>query len=265
MIKLLLSEFKRQLKREYDCFYLTKEYVIFKKPKLTLWNSKTDEEWKFKNVDELLKHQIDGVPIADIIEKLTRSQEPQFEGGRGSSSGSESTFKFGHAEGDGKDETRPLPPALANVKIKSKNFESALQEFRAKHVRSNHEWAYEVDSNGYVHQYVEGNRTSVNISGRAKVPKSERTMIIHNHPGGGAFSDSDLLHTAAVARERGIIASGKKYDYVFEKGDKFKAQSFTRAVKKAEMQGKNYDDAVDKWLRKNQTKYGYKYTRIKRY
>lgn len=88
-------------------------------------------------------------------------------------------------------------------------------------------------------------------------------MIIHNHPSGGAFSDSDLISVSMQTRAKGIIASGKNYDYKFEKGTHFKASSFTKAVKSAKMKGKDYDDAVDKWLKNNQSKYGYKYTRIK--
>ena len=88
-------------------------------------------------------------------------------------------------------------------------------------------------------------------------------MVIHNHPSGGAFSDADLLNTAADRRIKGVIASGKNYDYKFEKGTHFKAQAFSKAVRSAKMQGKDYDDAVDKWLKKNKDKYGYKYSRTK--
>lgn len=154
-------------------------------------------------------------------------------------------------------------PAQANVQIKSKSLEGALAEFKRKHLDSDHEWAYEVDSNGYVHQYVEGDTSSVAISGSARLRRGESSMIIHNHPGGGAFSDSDLLSVSANKREKGIIASGKGYDYKFEKGTHFKAAQFTKAVKTARMSGRDYDDAVDKWLKKNQKKYGYKYSRTK--
>ena len=88
-------------------------------------------------------------------------------------------------------------------------------------------------------------------------------MIVHNHPSGGAFSDSDLISMSMQTRTSGIIASGKKYDYKIEKGSHFKASAFTKAVKNAKMKGKDYDDAADKWLKANQKKYGYKYTRTK--
>ena len=88
-------------------------------------------------------------------------------------------------------------------------------------------------------------------------------MIIHNHPSGGAFSGADLTSTASLKRTKGIIASGKNYDYKFEKGTHFKASAFTKAVNTAKFKGSDYDDAVDKWLKKNQKKYGYKYSRTK--
>lgn len=103
------------------------------------------------------------------------------------------------------------------------------------------------------------------IGASAKVGKGQKTMIIHNHPSGGAFSDSDLLSVSAQKRAKGIIASGKNYDYKFEKGSHFNAQGFCKAVKTAKLTGKNYDEAVHKWLnnKENKKKYGYKYSRTK--
>lgn len=63
------------------------------------------------------------------------------------------------------------------------------------------------------------------------------------------------------ARSRGIVATSTKAQYIFEKGTHFKANSFIKAVKNANMKGKSYDDAVDKWLSKNARKFGYKYTK----
>ena len=129
-----------------------------------------------------------------------------------------------------------------------------MQEFHNRFENEDHEWAYEVDPQGYVHQYKEGNATSVSISG-----KNKNNMILHNHPSGGAFSDSDLI-SASLGNERGIVASGTKGDYIFQKnGGHFKATEFVKAVKRAKLVGKDYDDAVDKWLKANQKKYGYRY------
>ena len=38
---------------------------------------------------------------------------------------------------------------------------------------------------------------------------------------------------------------------------------FVKAVKSAKLKGTSYDDAVDKWLKGNAKKYGYKYTKQK--
>ena len=48
-------------------------------------------------------------------------------------------------------------------------------------------------------------------------------------------------------------------DYIFQKSNGFKANEFVKAVRNARMSGKTYDEAVDRWLTKNQKKFGYKY------
>lgn len=165
-------------------------------------------------------------------------------------------FKFSNArEGRGKDESHNLHPAYANVRIKSKTLEGAMSEFQRTHGNSDHEWAYVVDSSGFVHRYVEGNAHSVSVySG------SRDSTILHNHPSGGAFSKNDMLAIASQPA-RGIVASGSKYDYVLQKGTHFRADAFRRAVNNATMTGKTYDDAVDKWLTAHQRDYHYKYHR----
>ena len=243
-------------------FYLKEHIILFRKP-LELWNEVTGESVTFNTLDEVLDFELDGEKVRDIIERTDTLYLPPLNGGRGAGDGTQSTFKFGHASGDGKDKSHNLLPAQANVRIKAKTPEGAMAEFRAKHGNSDHEWAYEIDSNGYVHQYVEGNAHSVAISSRAKVGKGQSTMILHNHPSGGHFSDADLISTAMDRRSKGIVATSGKAQYIFEKGTHFKANAFTKAVKNAQMKGTSYDDAVDKWLKGNAKKYGYKYTKQK--
>lgn len=216
-----------------------------------MWNTDTNHEVLFRSIEELLDFNYEGMKIADRIANMD-TLAVSVSGSVGASN--QGTFKFNHASGDGKDETKDLFPAYANVRIKSKTLEGAMEEFHNRFENEDHEWAYEVDEQGYVHQYKEGNRSSVAISGRNK-----NNMILHNHPSGGAFSDSDLI-SASLGNERGIVASGKNGDYIFQKnGGHFKATEFVKAVKTAKMQGKDYDDAVNKWLKANQKKYGYKY------
>lgn len=258
-----IEHFMYLFKNAVNGFYLKPHIIMFRKP-LEIWNENTDESMKFKRLDDALEYEIDGEKVRDIILRSERLTIPELEGGRGASGGGEGTFKFGHASDSGNGSPdKSLLPAYANTKIKAKTLDGALAEFKRNHLLADHEFAYEVDENGYVHQYVEGKAHSVGIWSNAKVGKGQKTMIIHNHPSGGAFSDSDLISTAMDARSKGIIASGKNHDYKFEKGGHFKASAFTKAVKNAKMKGKDYDDAVDKWLKANQKKYGYTYTRTK--
>lgn len=250
----------RYLFNRINGFYLKKNVIMFRKP-IEIWNEETGESNVFKTVDEALEFVIDGEKVADIILKSDTLYIPPINGGRGAGSGNQKTFKFGSA-GAGKNNSKGLLPAYANTKIKSKTFEGALNEFKRNHLLSKKEFAYEVDENGYVSQYVAGDRTSVGI-GTSRNVRNKTTMIIHNHPSGGAFSSADMISTALDRRSKGIIASGKNHDYIFEKGSHFKANSFIKAIKTATLRGKDYDDAVDKWLSKNQKKYGYKYKRNK--
>ena len=98
--------------------------------------------------------------------------------------------------------------------------------------------------------------------------KNKGDLVVHNHPNGGSFFDADLINTAADRRSHGVVAThdkglfGRGYRVV-TKGTHFQAEKFTRAVKTARMRGKDYDDAVDKWLSRNQKKYGYKFKNVK--
>lgn len=83
-------------------------------------------------------------------------------------------------------------------------------------------------------------------------------MLYHNHPSGGNFSKEDLVSTS-LSDEKGVVASGKHGDYMLTKGTHFKANAFVKAVESAKLKGKDYDDAVDKWLKRNAKKYGYTY------
>ena len=218
-----------------------------------LYNPRTGKSKTIDNIDALLEEKVDGRTVREIVEDEDYRLLVEFDGGRGSSSESSSTFKFGHAPNNGDVLRSVLFPAELNDGDKFQSFEKALDKFRARHAGSDHEYGITVDRDGYVHKYIEGGRSSVAIAGR------DGQIIIHNHPSDSAFSDTDLLHVAQVAGERGIVASGTSGDYIFEKGPKFDGAGFTKAVKSAQMQGKDYNDAVDKWLTKNQEKYGYKY------
>ena len=247
-----LDRFRRAF-LEVNAVMFGKDYALFRKP-LQLVNLVTEETTRFKNLDEAFSYELDGKRLSEYIEAMERIGMP-LEGGRGSGSGLNKNFKFGHASGGGgKDSSRADLPAKLNVRIpiQGKSPEAALEAFRKLHALSNTEYGVTVDEQGFITQYVHGNATSVGIWGN----KGE--MVYHNHPSGGAFSDSDLLSVSATVA-KGIVASGKNGDYIFVKGGHFKAQQFMSAVKNATLSGKDYDDAVDKWLTKNQKKFGYSY------
>ena len=139
------------------------------------------------------------------------------------------------------------------IKEKGKSeLQKAIDKFSERTAGKGREYVITVDDQGFVRQYVTGGSTSVAISAMAG------ELIVHNHPSGGAFSDSDLLSTAQD-RSSGIVATGKNGSYIFRKGKNFNASGFARAVKNATMMGTGYDDAADKWLKANQSKYGYSY------
>lgn len=135
-----------------------------------------------------------------------------------------------------------------------KSYEKTLEKFNEKYANADHEYGITIDEDGYVHRHIEGGKTSVGISG------SKGQMIVHNHPSGGNFSDSDLI-VVASGSEKGIVATGSKKTYTFTKTKNFKSKEFTKAVKKAQWPVEyDYDKGADWWLRQNAKKYGYKYT-----
>lgn len=262
-------DFQFGKKHGVNSFQLTDNLTVFRKP-LEIWNEETDESIKFKNIDELLKYEIDGVTVWKIIEqKDTLYGDSILHGGRGSGSANTQTFKMGHAGGGtGKDIEHH--PAEANVQIKTKTYDEALKQFSNFAKDKDIEYAYEVDAQGFIHGFKEGGSGAVNIS-----HKTKGTMILHNHPlpkdsTTSHFSDSDLLVMARDIREKGIVATHYRGDhtiaYSVTKGGHFDATGFTKMIKNASkkgIKGKNYDDAVDKMLKANAKKYGYRYTKTK--
>ncbi len=177
-------------------------------------------------------------------------------GSRGSNYETEG-FKHGMGGGNGSGGPKHFP-VEANVRIKNKTTEGALQEFRDKHVAADHEYLYIIDDQGYVHEYDEGSAGAVAFNAY----NAKNARVIHNHPSLGepAFSYEDLDNFAS-GKQKSVTASSKKYDYTVERGTHFKEKEFRQALKTAKIKGSNYSDGVHKWLMANAGKYGYKYTR----
>lgn len=261
-------DFEFGKKHGVNSFQLTDELTVFRKP-LEIWNEKTDESICFKNVNELLKYEIEpGITVWDIIEKKDSLYGDLTFHKRGGESKNNKTFKMGHAGGGGGGlgvggEGNHVP-AEANVQIKTKTYEEALKNFQKNFASADHEYAYEVDKQGFVHFFNEGEAHAVSLS--YKSLSNKNSVIVHNHPSDGHFSDTDLLNLSNY-KSGGVVAVGKTNTYsVFKKDGRFNATGFAKMIKKASrdgIQGKSYDDAVHKMLTANQKKYGYTYTRTK--
>lgn len=264
-------DFEFGKKHGVNFFKLKDSLFVFRKP-LHIWNEITDESIKFKNVDELLKYEIEGVSVWDMIKDrkhLYDKSDFVLSGGRGGGSGNTSTFKMGHGGGGAGKDIEHFP-AEANTKIKTKSYDEALKQFSNYTKDKNIEYAYEVDADGFVYGFKEGGSGAV-----IPTHRKNGSVIIHNHPlpkdsTTSHFSDTDLLSSAMTRSEKGVVATHYRGDhtvaYSFTKGGHFDTAGFTKMIKKAStkgIQGKSYDDAVDKLLKANQKKYGYTYTKTK--
>lgn len=199
-------------------------------------------------------------------------------GGRGSefsrSKGEQRGLKF--SNGTGKP-SKQLFPAYINKANGTGSLETITNSFSEKHSGSGIEYAIAVDENGYAQKYYKGNRGSVLFN----QTELEGRHLVHNHTRGGwgNFSGTDL-ETAALSNSTGVTAvsrnilappgSGaqtiKAYEkrragvYQWKKTQHFKKNEFVSAIHNVKVNDSNYDKDLDKWLRSNQRKFGYKYS-----
>lgn len=221
-----------------------------------LYSFETDKSKKYKNLDEL---------IADnkIVEEIILNTDEfyySYGGGRGASSGNGETRKaFGHARGGGGKNETLLNAELNYGTAGGNSVDSVLKRFQDKYGKADREYGIAVDENGYVYQHIKGGKHSVAIHG------NKGQTLIHNHPSGSHFSDTDLI-SISLSKAKTIIATSSnskiRGTYTFTKGNHFKANEFVKAVKKARV-GKNltYNQGINKWLKDNAKKYGYTYTK----
>ena len=264
------------LKFKYDFgrvngMYVTKDIIMFRRP-IELYDLSTGETLAtFTNLDDALNYVIEGRTIAEIVDNMDELAAPNDEGGRGSSSPDSFEGPWGGGGGEGDDDTTDDLPARMNTKISMRRtYDDILRAFISEHGDARKEHGIVVDMEGFVTKYKHGNRGSISgLTGK------NTEIAIHNHPRKGwpQFSKADILNTALSSR-RGIVAVSttdgrtKRYagtakyagTYTFIKGGHFKATEFVKAVNEAYIKGKDYNDAVGRWLKKNQKKYGYIYT-----
>lgn len=245
----LLEIFQHLSFVELDNFMITEDKEVF--------NTQTEEFTIFNNWDQLLDHKIHGQPIRDALDAIEFVFS--YDGGRGSSSGSgEMGGGFNHAsqrgrkaENYGKIEF----PAVFNTQGRFATQDEAIRLFNDRYKDSDIEYGISVDENGFVHRHIRGSATSVPISAYGK-----NHIVVHNHPSGGAFSDTDLLSTAQDKHATGIVATAGKVSHIFRKGSDFKAAEFARAIKKAKWpKDLSYDAGVKWWMKKNAKDFGFTY------
>ncbi len=265
-----INEFKRQFKH-VNFIYLDKDIILFRKP-LEIYDSFTGEtvKWfKGNDTEPVLNYIVNGKTIRSIIESWVEFPAIKADMPKGSRTGdaySESWKPERKGRGEGKD-IGDLP-ARMNVKIAAgkRDYNDMLNAFIEKHAASDTEHGITIDTMGFTTRYIHGQAGSVGIWG------TKGEMVIHNHPKNGwpTFSKDDIL-SVAQSEERGIVAVSSKRGrnpktakyagtYTFEKENNFNANKFMKALSRARISGKDYNDAVSKWLTSNQNKYGFKYT-----
>ncbi|NCC06729.1 MAG: hypothetical protein EOM30_01475 [Clostridia bacterium] len=263
-----INNFKRDFK-QLGGVYITEKIALFRNP-LELYNLTTNTVIaSFGSLDEALNYELNGKTLEKHISSWEAIVFPVEFGGRGSGSGM--GFSGGWPSsggGSGKDETTYDHPARMNVKVGvNRTYEDMLKAFADTHASAAEEHGVVVDQYGFATKYRHGNAGS--ISG---LTGNGTEIAIHNHPAGGwpTFSKEDVVNTAMGTR-RGIVAvsstKGRGEDsahyagtYSFVKGTHFNASAFVKGVNSAKLSGKDYNDAVNKWLKANQKKYGYTYS-----
>lgn len=249
--------------------YITDKIVLFRKP-LQLYDLAEDKIIAdFKSLDEALAFNVGDKTLAQIIESWVHIPAIAKNGGRGSSSGMGFSGGWPSAGGGGGNgfSGKDLPSRM-NVKISGavRSYDDMLRAFIQTHGGAGKEHGITVDTQGFTTQYIHGTSGAVAISGR------NGEIVVHNHPASGwpNFSKEDLIATS-MEGSRGIVAVstpvGRSADtapyagtYTFIKGQHFNASAFVKGVNSAKLSGKDYNDAVSKWLKANQKKYGYKYS-----
>lgn len=232
-------------------------YLLFRDGELFDTERNTSEY--YTSTDAMLAAElVDGETVAEALDAL---EIIELEGGRGASSEMGGGFTSAGDSG-GKDDPgygKILYPATFNTQGRFASQEGAIALFAERYGGAEREYGISVDSQGFVHRHVQGGPTSVPIR-----TAGQDHMIVHNHPGGGAFSKADLRGIARDRMAKGIVATGTKETYRLTKGPRFDAKGFAKAVGSAKWpRNLSYDDGADWWLKRNAKTYGYTYARTK--
>lgn len=235
---------------------ITRDLILFSD--LELYSFSTGKSILFGDFQSLYEHDLpDGETFGDLVDR-TDAFEFSFDGGRGASSGMMGGG-FNHASDSGRGEGtgRTRYPSELNIGGRYQDYNGTLKAFSDRYKSADHEFGITVNSEGFVTQHIEGGKSSVRIA------SFNNETVIHNHPNGSNFSDTDLISTAS-SRSSGIVAVGSQNTYTMAKGKNFDSKGFIKAVKSAQWPAQyDYNKGADWWLSKNQKKYGYTYSRKK--
>lgn len=225
-----------------------------------LYNYTKDESKNYTTLEELLD---DNADVKKIIEDAPYF-ELKFAGGRGSASKSGKKMGFNHARHGGRDGTKTMLNAELNFNTaKGNSLKAVMGRFKDKYGKADHEYGALVDEQGFVHHLRNGNKHNVTYA-----KPLDGMTIVHNHPSGSMFSDTDLI-TTATTKARGVVAmssnnANRGKTYHFQKNNNFKAKDFLKALRNASWdESLGYDKGASQWLRGNQRKYGYKFSASK--
>ena len=240
--------------RDFNSVELADGIFLFKAPKgkWELWNVEDDVE-EGEIIDDLRTHP----KAVELIGKL-KTIEFEVMGGRGAG-GMGAVFSWKGDSHRGLDHSMDNLPARVNNKVKVKTREQAIKAFRDMHGKDAGESLVQIDRNGFVHHYRNGNKSNVTINKTVK-----GATLVHNHPNNSTFSPADMKVVAST-NVGSIIATHSKGYREFTKQSHFKQNDFLKAVARVEkngLKGKGPNDAVDRWLKRNQKKYGYTFKNV---
>ena len=235
---------------------ISKDLVIYND--FELYNYSTGESKCYTNLDDLVNANPD---VKKIIEE-TEAFELDWRKEGAKSSNQTMGGGFGHAGGGGgagDKDIKTLHPAELNLgNAKGASVDQTVEKFEAKYGDAKIEYGVTIDEQGFATQHKQGQAHSVGIWG------GKGETLIHNHPSGSNFSDSDL-HNFANTPIKSLIATSSskttKGRYTITKTDKFKAKEFDKAISKAKWPTHmDYNTGASWWLKKNQKTYGYTFS-----
>lgn len=177
---------------------------------------------------------------------------------KGSRGGKRNSLFGGQSQDHRNNSTPDLPAKMNKLYNGNEMSLSHTQEvFMNKHQNSKTEHAIMYDDDGFVSTYVHGNSGSVGFT----ASQVEGKNMIHNHPSGGwsNFSQADL-ESFSTTGMKSLTATSSKATYTIKKGNKFDSAGFVKAINSAKTTETDYDKAVDSFLKRNASKYGYSYS-----